>query len=200
MLAQHGAKPLALQKVLSSIEICRIKSEVPFTMDEHYSGLVTESSRSFLHVCRLCLKGDPSEVWWHVPVIPVLRWLRQEDQMFEASLDYLVKPCFESLWRLHIHIFSTFSMWLLCVYGLLDRWLLHRILYKATVTFFLFFPPSYETVLLTFIYYYLCTFMTSVELRFCLFLTFYFPRAVGLQHGIEPSLTLGLETALSCQW
>jgi hypothetical protein len=31
--------------------------------------------------------------WWHIPVIPALRRLRQEDGEFEASLSYIEQCC-----------------------------------------------------------------------------------------------------------
>jgi hypothetical protein len=34
-------------------------------------------------------------VWRYMPVIPVCKKLRQEDCEFEASLDYMVRPCFK---------------------------------------------------------------------------------------------------------
>jgi hypothetical protein len=30
---------------------------------------------------------------WYTPVVPALRRLRQENCEFQASLDYIVKPC-----------------------------------------------------------------------------------------------------------
>lgn len=32
-----------------------------------------------------------AEVWWHIPVVPVLRRLLQVDQKFKTSLGYVVK-------------------------------------------------------------------------------------------------------------
>jgi hypothetical protein len=32
-------------------------------------------------------------VWWLTTVIPVLERLREEDRGFEASLDYIARPC-----------------------------------------------------------------------------------------------------------
>jgi hypothetical protein len=32
-------------------------------------------------------------VFWHQPEISAFRRLRQEDHMFEANLNYLVRPC-----------------------------------------------------------------------------------------------------------
>jgi hypothetical protein len=32
-------------------------------------------------------------VWWHKPVIPQLRRLRQKDSTFQANLDYIVRSC-----------------------------------------------------------------------------------------------------------
>lgn len=46
---------------------------------------------------------------WHVPIILVLRLLRQEDHLFEVSIDYIVKTCLERQERLYIPIFNAFS-------------------------------------------------------------------------------------------
>jgi hypothetical protein len=35
-------------------------------------------------------------VWWHTPVIPGVRRLRQENHQFEASMGYIVKPCLKT--------------------------------------------------------------------------------------------------------
>jgi predicted glycosyl hydrolase (DUF1957 family) len=33
-----------------------------------------------------------NEVWWYIPVISVLKTLRQKNLKFKASIGYLVKP------------------------------------------------------------------------------------------------------------
>jgi hypothetical protein len=37
-------------------------------------------------------RNDLSQVRWYTPVIPVLRWLGQEDRQCEPSLGYIVRP------------------------------------------------------------------------------------------------------------
>jgi hypothetical protein len=34
-----------------------------------------------------------SQTWWHMPIIPALGRLKQEDHKFEASLGYIVRSC-----------------------------------------------------------------------------------------------------------
>jgi hypothetical protein len=41
------------------------------------------------------LKKLINQAWWHTPVIPALRRLRQKDHKFEASLCYIAKLCFK---------------------------------------------------------------------------------------------------------
>jgi hypothetical protein len=36
-------------------------------------------------------------LWWHLPVIPALGRLRQEELEFEASLDYTARSCLKKL-------------------------------------------------------------------------------------------------------
>jgi hypothetical protein len=38
-----------------------------------------------------------SQAWWHMPVIPALGRLRQEDCEFEVYLNYIVKPYLKKL-------------------------------------------------------------------------------------------------------
>jgi hypothetical protein len=38
-----------------------------------------------------------SWVWWYIPVITVLRRLRQEDHELEVSLSYIVRPCLKKI-------------------------------------------------------------------------------------------------------
>jgi hypothetical protein len=40
--------------------------------------------------------GTHSWAWWYTPVIPALRKAQQEDCKFEASLDYIVRPCLKT--------------------------------------------------------------------------------------------------------
>jgi hypothetical protein len=37
-----------------------------------------------------------SQAWWHIPVIPVLKRLRQEDHEFETSLSYTDRLCLKN--------------------------------------------------------------------------------------------------------
>lgn len=37
-----------------------------------------------------------SWVWWHMPIIPVLKRLRQKDHKLETSLGYIVRSCYLS--------------------------------------------------------------------------------------------------------
>jgi hypothetical protein len=32
-------------------------------------------------------------MWWHIPIIPTLRRLTQEDLEFDSSLGYIVRSC-----------------------------------------------------------------------------------------------------------
>jgi hypothetical protein len=36
-------------------------------------------------------------VWWYIPVIPALRRLKQEECGFQASLDFIMKPCLKKI-------------------------------------------------------------------------------------------------------
>jgi uncharacterized Fe-S cluster-containing MiaB family protein len=38
---------------------------------------------------------EQSRAWWYMPIIPVLRRLRQVDHKFQASLGYRVRSCLE---------------------------------------------------------------------------------------------------------
>ena len=43
-------------------------------------------------------KKNPQKInqeWWHMPVIPVLGRLKQEDHRFKANLSNLVRHCFK---------------------------------------------------------------------------------------------------------
>jgi hypothetical protein len=44
----------------------------------------------YMHVGKK--RNDLSQVRWYTPVIPVLRWLGQEDRQCEPSLGYIVRP------------------------------------------------------------------------------------------------------------
>jgi hypothetical protein len=37
-------------------------------------------------------KVSLSQAWWHTPLIPALRRLKQKDHKFEASLGYIARP------------------------------------------------------------------------------------------------------------
>jgi hypothetical protein len=39
------------------------------------------------------LKLQLCHVWWYMSAIPAIGRLRQKDHKFEASLDYIVRPC-----------------------------------------------------------------------------------------------------------
>jgi hypothetical protein len=36
-------------------------------------------------------------VWWHTPVMPALRRLKQEDHDFQASLGCIERPCVKTI-------------------------------------------------------------------------------------------------------
>jgi hypothetical protein len=38
------------------------------------------------------LKKLESQAWWHTPVIPALRRLREEEHEFEVRLGYIIRP------------------------------------------------------------------------------------------------------------
>jgi hypothetical protein len=44
-----------------------------------------------------------SSTWWHRPVIPALRRLRQENQAFNSSLSYVAKLCLQKKKKLQMH-------------------------------------------------------------------------------------------------
>jgi hypothetical protein len=56
--------------------------------------MVTKAKINFIIIMEDFAHGN--RVWWPTPVIPSLRRLKQEDQVFETSLGYIARPCLKN--------------------------------------------------------------------------------------------------------
>jgi hypothetical protein len=53
---------------------------------------LNNASKSY-SIIKFILEKGRLKVWWHTPVMPAFRRLRQENCEFEARLGYIATPC-----------------------------------------------------------------------------------------------------------